>query len=95
MDQPDHGWPTEYYAPNGSETSRRVWYNNFVKIHVNGSKFQSQMYMMRTAPSIMKMKAVFDKPSHIAYRLNEKGKFVIGRRRFNSGRTVDEKGKAE
>lgn len=95
MDKPDHGWPTEFYAPNGSETARRVWYNNFVKIHVNGSKFQSQMYNMRTAPAIMKMKAVFDKPTHIAYRINEKGKFVIGRRRFNSGRTVGEKGREE
>jgi ribosomal protein L40E len=90
--EPDHGYPVEFYAPNGSETARRVWYNNFVKIHCNGSKFQSQMYNMRTAPAIMKMKAVFDKPTHIAYRLNSKGKFVIGRRKFSSGRTVGEKG---
>ena len=40
-------------------------------------------------PAILKMKAMFDKPSHIAYRINEKGKFVIGRKRFKDGLEVD------
>lgn len=91
-EKPEHGWPVEFYAPGGSPTAHRVWYNNFVKLHVRGSQFQSKVYMMKSAPAIMKMKAMFDKPTHIAYRLNPKGKFVIGRRRFASGRTVDEKG---
>lgn len=84
-EKPDHGWPTEYFAPGGSETARRVWYNNFVKVHVRGSKFRSQIYGMKNVDAILKMRAVFSKPTHIAYRINEKGGFVIGRRRFDGG----------
>jgi DNA repair protein RadD len=85
-EKPQHGWPTEYFSPSGSETARRVWYNQFVKLHVRDTKWQSKVYMMKFAPAILKMKAMFDKPTHIAYRINEKGRFVIGRRRFSSGR---------
>ena len=86
MEKPDHGWPTEYFSPGGTETARRVWYNQFVKVHVRSSSWQSKVYMMKTPAAILKMKAMFDQPTHIAYRINEKGRFVIGRRRFSSGR---------
>jgi superfamily II DNA or RNA helicase len=94
-DRPEHGWPVEFYSPAGSPTAKRVWYNNFVKSHVRTSKAQSAIYGMRTVSAILKMKAMFDKPSHIAYRLNDKGKYVIGRRRFNDGMTTNEKGEKE
>jgi len=84
MEEPEHGWPVEFYAPGGSPTAKRVWYNQFVKTHVRAAAWQSKVYNMNT-PAILKMKAMFDKPSHIAYRINEKGKFVIGRKRFKDG----------
>lgn len=85
MDKPDHGWPVEFYAPAGSPTAKRVWYNQFVKSHVRDASWQSKIYPMGVM-AILKMKAAFDRPTHIAYRINEKGKFVIGRKRFSSGR---------
>lgn len=88
MEEPEHGWPVEFYAPGGSPTAKRVWYNQFVKTHVRAAAWQSKVYNMNTA-GILKMKAMFDKPSHIAYRINEKGKFVIGRKRFKDGLEVD------
>lgn len=88
MEEPEHGWPVEFYAPGGSPTAKRVWYSQFVKTHVRASAWQSKVYNMNTA-GILKMKAMFDKPSHIAYRINEKGKFVIGRKRFKDGLEVD------
>jgi superfamily II DNA or RNA helicase len=94
-EKPDHGWPVEFFNPAGSPTAKRVWYNNFVKSHVRASKCQSQIYGMRTVAAILKMKAMFNIPTHIAYRINDKGKFVIGRRRFNDGITSNEKGDLE
>lgn len=88
IEKPEHGWPVEFYAPGGSPTAKRVWYNQFVKTHIRTAAWQSKVYNMNTA-GILKMKAMFDKPSHIAYRINEKGKFVIGRKRFKDGLEVD------
>lgn len=93
-EKPDHGWPVEFYHPAGSPTAHRVWYNQFVKVHV-ASSWASKIYPVKSVAGLMKMKAMFDVPTHIAYRINEKGKFVIGRRRFRSGRTTDAKGKEE
>lgn len=84
-DKPDHGWPVEYFAPCGTATAKRVWYNQIVKVHVRGNQFQSKIYMMKSVDAILKFRAAFSTPTHIAYRLNERGKFVIGRRRFDGG----------
>ena len=89
MEKPEHGWPVQFYAPGGSPTAKRVWYNEFVKVHVSALGWQSKAYNMGV-PAILKMKAMFDKPTHIAYRINPKGKFVIGRKRFSSGREAGE-----
>jgi superfamily II DNA or RNA helicase len=91
-DKPDHGWPVEFYSPAGSPTAKRVFYNQFVKPHVRTAKFQSTVYGLRTVAAILKMRAVFGNPTHIAYRINDQGKFVIGRRRFCDGMTSNEKG---
>lgn len=91
-EKPDHGWPIEFYAPCGSQTAKRVWYNNFVKLHVRCQTWQSKIYVMRSVDAILGMKAAFSRPTHIAYRINDKSKFVIGRRKFNNGETLDQKG---
>lgn len=84
-EKPEHGWPVEFYNPGGSPTAKRVFYNQFVKVHITSSSWQSKVYNM-TTPAILKMKAMFNKPTHVAYRINPKGKFVIGRKMFSSGR---------
>ncbi|MNR44097.1 hypothetical protein D3C85_1628000 [compost metagenome] len=84
-EKPDHGWPVEFFAPAGNPTAHRVWYNQFVKAHIRDSKWASKVYPLKKAEAIMKMRAMFDTPTHIAYRINDKGKFVIGRRRFAGG----------
>jgi len=85
MEEPEHGWPVEFYAPGGSPTAKRVFYNQFVKVHVMAPSWRSKIYAMST-PAILKMKAMFDRPTHIAYRINPAGKFIVGRKRFSSGR---------
>lgn len=87
IEKPDHGWPVEFYSPGGSPTAKRVFYNQFVKVHINSASWQSKVYNM-TVPAILKMKAMFDTPTHVAYRINPKGKFVIGRKRFSGGREM-------
>ena len=85
-------WPYEVYAPAGSNIARLLWWNRFLVPHCPQS-WQSKMYMMKNAPAIVKMQAVFDAPIAIAYRKNEKGKWVIGRKRFRTGRTTNGSGK--
>lgn len=84
-EKPDHGWPFEFFNPAGSETARRVWYNQIIKEHVQDNNWRNKMYAIKSVAGIMKMQAAFDVPTHIAYRINPKGKFVI-RKRFRSGR---------
>lgn len=88
-EKPDHGWPVEFYSPGGSATAKRVFCNQFIKVHVSAPAWQSKAYNMGV-PAILKMKAMFDRPTHIAYRINEKGRFVVGRKRFSSGRESGE-----
>lgn len=87
-EKPEHGWPVEFYNPGGSPTAKRVFYNQFIKVHVSSAAWQSKAYNMGV-PAILKMKAMFDRPTHVAYRLNPKGKFVIGRKMFSSGRVSE------
>lgn len=84
--EPDHhGHPVEFFMPSGNQNAKRAWYNNFIKKHVKDPAWRKRAAGVKSAEGIMKWKAVFDVPSHIAYRINDKGKFVIGRKRFLSG----------
>jgi len=91
-DPPPDGNPYEIFAPAGSEVARRVWYNKFLVPQCPAS-WRSKVYSIKNAQAIMKMKAAFDAPIAIGYRINDKGKFVIGRKRFRSGRLTDGSGK--
>lgn len=87
---PEVGAPWLYFHIDGSEQSKRVWYNNFCKIYINGSKWQMMARNMKPE-TVVKNAAVFNTPTHITVRKNDKNKFVIGRRLFRSGReSVDE-----
>jgi superfamily II DNA or RNA helicase len=83
--KPESGWPTEFYAVSHDKMFR-VWQAKFLAAHVKCPSWRQRCYSMRTAEVICKNKSVFDSPSHIAFRVNEQGKHVIGRKRFLSGR---------
>jgi superfamily II DNA or RNA helicase len=66
----------------------RVWFNNFVKLHVKSEQWQFKARNMK-AETIEKMAAMFDVPTHMACRQNEQGKWNIGRRRFRVSGVVE------
>lgn len=82
---PDVGTPYLYFHLDGSDMSKRVWYNEFVKVYVTGSKWQGMARNMQ-ATSVIKSAAMFNTPTQITVRKNDKGKFIIGKRIFRSGR---------
>jgi superfamily II DNA or RNA helicase len=74
----------EIYYPNyGAKAAinTTIWYQKFVKEHVEGSKGQSMARRM-TAQQAVAMKSIFRVPTHLAARKNDKGKSNIGRRIF-------------
>ncbi|MBX2848939.1 MAG: DEAD/DEAH box helicase family protein [Acidiferrobacterales bacterium] len=86
---PELGVPMLYFHLDGSEQSKKIWFNNFVKIYVTGSDWQFKMRNMG-APNVVRNAAVFNTPTEITVRKNEKNKFIIGRRKFRSGRECED-----
>lgn len=82
-DKPEHGWPVEFFNPEGSETARRVFYNQILKVHVPSPSYRNRLYKMKTS-GIIGLKGAIQTPSHIAYRINQKGKHVVGRKKFKN-----------
>lgn len=83
--------PIEIYYPNiGAKAviNTRIWYNSFVKEHVEESKGQSLARRM-TAQQAVAMASMFRTPTHVAVRQNEKGKFNFGRRIFATEQGVE------
>jgi superfamily II DNA or RNA helicase len=87
--KPESGWPTEFYAVENDKMAR-VWRARFVSAHVRDPAWRSRVMSMRSAETIVKNQAVFDAPTHIAFRVNEKGHHVVGRKRFISGRMEEQ-----
>jgi hypothetical protein len=87
--KPESGWPTEFYAVENDKMVR-VWRARFVSAHVRDPAWRSRVMSMRSSETIVKNQAVFDAPTHIAFRVNEKGHHVVGRKRFISGRMEDQ-----
>ena len=79
---PERGYPYELYFGLHKEASRRIWQANFVNVHVEQWGWRNKVMALKNPEQIVKMKDIFRQPSHIAYRINEKNKFVIGRKRF-------------
>lgn len=89
VDEPheEKGHPTEFFGIT-SEGGKRIFYNKFLKEHLNCPQWRSRARGM-TASALMKNKAMFDVPTHIAWRLNDRGYFVVGKKVFLSGRTEE------
>ena len=74
----------EIYYPNyGAKAAinTTIWYQKFVKEHVEGSKGQSMARRMNAQQAVA-MASIFRVPTHLAARKNDKGKSNIGRRIF-------------
>ncbi|QDP59270.1 MAG: putative ATP-dependent DNA helicase [Prokaryotic dsDNA virus sp.] len=77
---------TEYYDPTSKDRAKNGRWWAFVRAHVNSRSFQRAIMGMRSVKEIIKNKAMFDKPTHITHRVNEKGFSIVNRRKFLSGR---------
>lgn len=74
----------EIYYPNygpKAAINTTIWYQKFVKEHVEGSKGQSMARRMNAQQAVA-MQSIFRVPTHLAARKNDKGKSNIGRRIF-------------
>ena len=76
----------EYYNPFSTEQHHKQRWRMFISSHINGYKWQEAAKNSRSVDSIIKNKAIFDIPTHITHRINEKGFSIIARRKFLSGR---------
>lgn len=76
----------EYYDPFSKEHHHKVRWNNFLNAHINGQSWRYQIKSKRSVREILQTKAMFDIPTHITHRVNEKHISIIARRKFLSGR---------
>lgn len=82
---PDNEVAVEVFHPKSdNQVAKRIYWNEFVKKHVTPA-WQNKFYG-RPARAVIGMKALIDWPKEITHRINDKGKSVIHRKRFNSGR---------
>lgn len=82
--EPEHGHPYELFFGLHKEGSKRIFEVKFVNVHIKSWGWRPKVLGMSTAEQICKMKDAFKAPTHIAYRINDKGQFVIGRRWFGN-----------
>lgn len=79
--------PAEFYYPNAGNNrtvNTRVWYQNFVKVHVPSPGYQGRARAF-TAAKAVELAGCFGIPTAMAYRWNaDKGKWTIGRKVFKS-----------
>lgn len=80
--QPEHGHPYELFFGLHKEAAKRIFMSKFVNTHLNAPQWRYAIQGMTTAAQIVKMKKLFRAPTHIAYRINDKKQFVVGRKRF-------------
>ena len=76
----------EYYDPFSDQHHHKVRWNNFLNAHINGQSWRYQIKAKRSVSQILQTKAMFDVPTHITHRVNEKHISIIARRKFLSGR---------
>lgn len=82
--EPEHGHPYELFFGLHKEGSKRIFEVKFVNVHIKSWGWRPKVLGMSTAEQICMMKDAFKAPTHIAYRINDKQQFVIGRRWFGS-----------
>ena len=76
----------EYYDPFSEQHHHKVRWNNFLNAHINGQSWRYQIKAKRSVSQILQTKAMFDVPTHVTHRVNEKHISIIARRKFLSGK---------
>lgn len=74
-----------YWAIQGN--GKRSFTSQFVRRHINGYPYQQKILGM-TALQVAGSKAMFDQPTYITHRVNEKGASIVHGLKFNSGKTM-------
>lgn len=78
---------TEFFYPfSQNPQAKNAWRNRFVFKHAMD---KSKALKMRSVTEIIKMKAIFNAPLYITHRRNDKGKSIIHRKKFRSGRVEE------
>jgi hypothetical protein len=76
----------DYFKPFDDKNNNKQRWKAFILQSINGQRFKNMAMQMRTIGEIVQNKAIFDRPTHITHRVNEKGFSIINRRKFLSGR---------
>lgn len=79
----------EIIHPNGTQPWQVAKRSAFIRDHINCKVMKQRVGALRTAGQFVAAKAMFDVPSHITHRVNDKGFSVIHNKRFLSGRQAD------
>ena len=78
---------TEVFWPGSTNPgARNAWKMKFVLRHVRDRNWQRKALSMRNAVQVIGAKAMFDAPVQITHRRNDKGKSIVHRKVFSSGR---------
>ncbi|MGL4755741.1 MAG: hypothetical protein ACRCXB_25585, partial [Aeromonadaceae bacterium] len=80
-DMKDHGHPHEIWGGLNGD-GFRLWRDRFLIAHVENPGWRSKLSTLHNPKLILTHKNLFRKPKEIAYRINENGFFVVGRKRF-------------
>lgn len=76
----------EFFDPFSNERHHKIRWSNFLDAHIAGTAWRMNVRKMRSVGEILHSKAMFDTPTHITHRLNEKSISIIAKRKFLSGR---------
>jgi phage FluMu protein Com len=74
-----------FYPASENMISRKIFYAEFVAKHLH--KSWHARLRGKNAVQILAMKAMFDVPTKITHRVNDKGRSIISRKIFSSGRS--------
>lgn len=85
---PDVGTPRLFF--NLKDNKMRGMWKGFVDKYVKDCPAKGSVIMTKNPETVIRNKAIFDVPTHITVRKNEKGFYLIGKRIFKSGREVDD-----
>lgn len=81
----------EYFKIGSKEPQDKGRWWSFVRSHIQGDKFQQSMMRCSQVEQVLRNKAMFDVPTEITHRVNDKGFSIINRKRFRSGREATTK----
>ncbi|MGB3724875.1 MAG: DEAD/DEAH box helicase family protein [Glaciecola sp.] len=76
----------EYFTIGSDDRVQRARWFKFIEQHIQGRNFRNSMARVRTPENVIRSKAMFDTPTEITHRVNDKGFSIINRKRFRSGR---------